>query len=179
LDRPILHEAFSFDIHDEHYILWKGSEINLSIEHFIWDQFLKFKLKDDSNSNIQFLLSDKMSGLNLNTDHLHLKIIDTIFFTTSLIEKLKAENYILNLSDIKTRNVKNVLQQKVSAFLKMSRKNVIDGKAVQGYGNIKIEITSFNDVLKYFSISCSYYQDQHFTDPLPFSRFIENIVCGK
>ncbi len=173
---PFIHEAFTFDENDEAYILWKNSEKHLSIKKTIYSEYLKFSMNEKPSSSIQFVENSQLSGLNLLPSQLALTRKDQIFFATSIIQTLKKRGYILNLSEIKSKSVKNIIEQKITAFLKMSRKNVVDGKAVQGFGNISIEIISYDDVLRFFRVSCSYYKDQHFTGSLAFSRFIQILV---
>jgi hypothetical protein len=173
---PFLHEKYSFDTDTESYILWKGGRSHLALSQKIDSSFNDYLSKKDPDAGTTIIHNGKVSGIALDAASYGFKKTDYIHYCSYLIDRLTQNGYILHLSEIKSKKTAGTVMQSIKAYLKPSRKRVIENKNEQIYGNITLDISSKADRLFRFKISCSYYQDQHFHDPLDFKTFVEDII---
>lgn len=173
---PFLHEPFDFDLFSDAYVLWKGGKIHLALSQIITTSYASYISKTDYPTEVNFIENGKVAGVAIKTVAYDYSKKDYIHLCTYLKEKLIDSGYIVQLSEIKSKNDRGSIRQDIKIYLKPSRKNITDGKNDQLYGNVSMQISSLDEQLSQFKISCSYYQDQHFNDPWDFAQFLnENL----
>jgi len=170
---PFLHETYDFNIYCDEYVLWKGGRVHLALSQIITASYKAFVNKTDYPSQVNFIENGKVAGVAIKTDAYDFNKMDYIYLCTYLKEQLLDSGYIQQLSEIKSKNHASGIRQDIKIYLKPSRKNITNGKNDQLYGNVSMEISSHQEQLSQFKISCSYYQDQHFNAPLNFVQFLE------
>lgn len=170
---PFLHEPFDFNLFSDEYVLYKGGRIHLALSQIITASYKAYVAKNDYPSGVNFIENGKVAGVAIKTDAYNYSKKDYIHLCTYLKEQLLDCGYIQQLSEIKSKNDRGRIRQDIKIYLKPSRKNIRNGKNDQLYGNVSMQISSYDEQLFQFKISCSYYQDQHFNDPWGFDQFLD------
>jgi len=173
---PFVHEVYDFDLTSDEFVLWKGGKKHLALSQMIINSYVSFQNDLEYSRGITFMDNQKIAGVVVNPSHFELDKGDYIHFCSFLIENLLDKGYVLQLSEIKSLSTSGTINQRIKAYLKPSRKMVKGGKNEQLYGNVLMEIGSVKRSLNQFKISCSYYQDQHFHNPMGFELFLEDII---
>jgi len=169
---PFLHETYKFDTSSEQYVLWIGDESHSALSQIIRNTIAETQEEREKSSMVDFFENEKMAGVSLPCRLLPFDKKDYLNLMGITIERLKQQGYVLSLSEIKSREKANNIEQSIKAYLKPSRKLVRDRKAEQLFGNVNLELLTINEQLSRLNLSCSYYQDQNFHDPIKFSQFI-------
>lgn len=172
---PFLHELYRFESEQEGYILWKNQEEHRALNDLIFYSFAKYSNENITHSGMHFMSDHKVKAIAIDCNHFEFRRKDYLYFITYIIEELKKQGYILNLSDVRSQTIRSKLTKTIRAYLKPSRKLTKGTKALQLYGNINMELQSVDDSVYQFKLINTVYSDQHFHDPSDFRLLINQI----
>ena len=176
--QPVVHELIKrSETEKEDFQQWKQGLVCKRMNDWLMNQYAIFgKIPDDIDEALDFLDTPSSKGFAIHFNQTRYNRRDVTHFFDSLKEKVLELNYRTQISDTRTFNRSNWVENIQRHYLKPRPNFQKNEKLDQQYGNILIELVFHNDDPYQLRFSATTYKDHQFKDALAFKELMANVL---
>ena len=173
--RPTLHEVWHYAGFLEDLSMKQIAEINEFLK-FISIEFERWQKNSFSVASFSFIDNNKASGFAVNLANPFLTREFCLRFMAVCSHRLKTQQYVLKLSEVKTQRRGENIETVYKTYLKPIHQELSGGKGNQRYGNVSMETIIINDAINKLVVKLSKYSDANFNQPEEFGDFLKSLT---
>ena len=180
--QPLIHEMIvRSDEEREDYAHWKKTLVCRRLEDWINNQYAIYRVTPrDIDEAIDFLDTPSSKGFVIHFSKTRYSRRDATHFFDFLKEQVLALEYRSQISDLRTYNRPDWVETIERHYLKpgprIRKEPQEDGRFLQKYGNITIELELRNEQVFNLRFRATSYQDSLFKEAREFEELIQRIV---
>lgn len=176
--QPLIHEMIvRTDDQKKDYEFWKSTLVCKRLLNWLNEQYVLFRTGSETpDRSIDFLDTPSSKGFVIFFGETRYSDRDILHFFDLLKEQVLRLNYRTQISDIRSYERPQWVETAQRHYLKPRFGQNEDGKFVQQYGNIAIELISRNDRMHHLKFSATTYRDFNYTEALGFEELMQQVL---
>ncbi len=175
---PFLHENINLDSFPySDYHIWLKGNIHQLLKSRLQQAYFSFITSGDPlDAAFEFYDTPQSNGFAIfQRKNYTLSDWDFRFFQHYIADVLQKENYVINLTDVRSQSKSSWIEKVFRYYLKPSYRLRSLTPSEQLYGNISIEYIKRNDHPYMFRLLANVYQDQNFGEVQSFGDLMKKI----
>jgi len=161
------------DRYEENYSGWVESQVG-NILSELQQAYNKSNARGLYNPAFHVYNSDQSNGFFFNY-HMEFESEEFSYLLDYFKETVVDLGYTVYTSDTKYKDLESGVQKIDRHYLKPTQEGS-EMPMNQKYGNVLIELFILNDEVQYLKLMANIYSDRNFTEPKPFSEFLEKLL---
>ncbi len=182
--QPLIHEVISRnETEREDYEHWKRTLVCRRLLDWLGGQYAIYRVAPDGiDEAIDFLDTPSSKGFVVHLNKTRYSKRDATHFFDFLKEKVLALEYRSQISDLRTYNrpewVETIQRHYLKPGPRIRKETQDDGRFLQKYGNITIELELRNEQVFNLRFRATSYKDSLFKEAREFEELMQQIVVG-
>lgn len=176
---PLIHEEYKIDYEQLDYLEWKSSSKLSFQQNLIFQAYIDTLTNQNNNSDISFSMQNTFSGFRITPNASIKEKLDFLHLQKYIAQTTKALGYIVQMSEIRTREINGEIQTIYNIYMKPSHRFKVEMPVDQRFGNIQIELSIKQDSIEYLRAKTMVYQDRNYKDPLDFGEWVAEVFKSK
>lgn len=173
---PLIHEEYKINWDQPAYLEWLESSKIRYFLNIIYQAYIDTLSNQNHSPFIDFTLQKTYSGLRLKAPEDTWNKQDYLFLQMYLAQKTKSLDYILKMSEIKTKSKNAGLETIYNIYLKPSHNYKVEIPVDQRYGNVQLELVIHDELVSYLRVKLMVYQDRNYQPASDFGEWLK-IMC--
>jgi len=161
------------DRYEQNYSGWVESQVG-NILSELQQAYNKSNARGLYNPAFHVYNSDQSNGFFFNY-HMEFESEEFSYLLDYFKETVVDLGYTVYTSDTKYKDLESGVQKIDRHYLKPTQEGS-EMPMDQKYGNVLIELFVLNDEVQYLKLMANIYSDRNFTEPKPFSEFLEKLL---
>jgi len=180
--QPLIHEMIQrSETERADYQRWKNTLVCRRLLDWLNDQYAIYRVApEDIGEALDFLDTPSSKGFVIHFHKTRYSKRDATHFFDFLKEQVLALEYRPQISDLRTYNRNNWVETVERHYLKpgptLRKQQQADGRFLQKYGNITIELELRNEQVFNLRFRATSYKDSLFNEPQEFKELMQQIM---
>ena len=177
--KPLIHEMIKRTEEEViDYEFWKNTLVCKRLKNWLNEQYIFFQISErETDESLDFLNTPSSKGFVIYFHKTRYSKRDVVHFFDYLREQVLAKNYRTQISDLRSYQRASWAETVQRHYLKPRPTQTEDGRQIQQFGNVTIELTFRNDKVYHLKFRATSYRDRLFEEAYDFHDLLNALVA--